>query len=125
MMRRIVSIVTSPGSVDLERAYVPLPLGSVAAGERVRDLVHRVLRRTLGVVDASFVLQLSVSRQRASGFLHATSFWLVEVNPLDTTSLGVTPYRSGPKFGFAKNRLGGGQSSAGQLARSRLVVDRP
>jgi hypothetical protein len=48
------------------------PLRSLAAGEGVGDLVHGVLRRTLGVVGAPFVLQTPVSGHCAGGFLDAT-----------------------------------------------------
>jgi hypothetical protein len=57
---------------------VHLPVGSLAAGEGVGDLVHGVLRRTLGVVGATFVLQAPVSGHRAGGFLGAT-FCLIDV----------------------------------------------
>src|ERR1700736_6953420 len=78
MIRRIVSMVTSRGSVGSERACVPLPLRSLAAGERAGDLVDGVLCGALGVVDATFVLQATVAGQRAGGFLHAT-FRLIDV----------------------------------------------
>src|ERR1019366_10435329 len=44
----------------------------------VGDLVRGVLDRTLGLVDAPFVLQALVPRQRAGSFLHAP-FCLVDV----------------------------------------------
>src|ERR1039458_1119424 len=71
-MRRIVSMVTSQRLVELARACLGLLLVSLAAGEGVGGLVHGFLGRALGLVDAPFVLQASVSGQRAGGLLHAT-----------------------------------------------------
>src|SRR5665647_3277175 len=78
MMRRIVSMITSLVSAGLARAWLALVLVPLAAGEGVGDLVHGFLRRALGLVDAPFVLQASVSGQRAGSLLHAT-FRLIDV----------------------------------------------
>ena len=74
----IVSMFTSRIAFGLAYASVHLPAGSLAAGEGVGNLVHGVLRRTLRVVGATFVLQTPVSGHRAGGFLGAT-FYLVGV----------------------------------------------
>ena len=52
-------MVTSLVSVGLARACLGLLLGSLAAGEGVGDLVHGVLRRPLGLLDAPFALVAS------------------------------------------------------------------
>ena len=65
-------MVASQGSVELARACLGLLLVSLAAGEGVGGLVHGFLGRALGLVDAPFVLQASVSGQRAGSLLHAT-----------------------------------------------------
>ena len=71
-------MVTSQISVELARAWLGLLLVSLAAGEGAGDLVHGVLRRALGLLDAAFVLQAFVSAQRAGSLLDAT-FRLVDV----------------------------------------------
>jgi hypothetical protein len=83
-MMMIVSMFTSRIAFGLAYASVHLPAGSLAAGEGVGNLVHGVLRRTLRVVGATFVLQAPVSGHRAGGFLGATftlSVFLLVMNP--------------------------------------------
>ena len=70
-------MVTSQVSVELACACLGVRV-PVTAGEGVSDLVDGFLRRALGLLDAPFVLQVSVSAQRAGSLLHAT-FRLVDV----------------------------------------------
>jgi hypothetical protein len=70
--------ITSCVAFGLACASVHLPVGSLAAGEGVGDLVHSILRRTLGVVGATFVLQAPVAGQRA-GCLFDATFCLIGV----------------------------------------------
>ena len=65
-------VTSSHVSAGLTRAYAPSGLASVFAGDGVGDLVDRVLGRALGLVSASFVLEVSVSGQRAGSFFDAT-----------------------------------------------------
>src|SRR5665213_3843950 len=76
----ISRIVTMGSPLEVQSRWLArcLLLLLVLAGESVGDLVHSVLDRTLGLVDAPLVLQALVSGQRAGSFLHAP-FCFVDV----------------------------------------------
>src|ERR1019366_37682 len=99
MISRIVTM-GSPPEVQSRWLARCLLLLVVLAGQGVGDLVDSVLDRALGLVDAPFVLEASVSGQRAGSFLHAPFCFVDVLVGHEPSLLVVSPVRA---------KLGGSQ----------------